>query len=203
MLGLPDSEALLHLDAIYRIGTYHRLEFGYLGTTRNGQTTLQESLDYGDQTFAAGSVINSHFETNIFRVGYAYSLINDPQKEIGIMGGLHFSNFATEITAAATGQSEFSNASTPLPVIGLHAGLALGQNSSLGARVQFFRMDFHRYEGSLNFATLDWQHRFGDTFSFGIGYNYYALNLDSRDNDVRGSLEIRHHGPELFLNMRF
>ena len=64
-------------------------------------------------------------------------------------------------------------------------------------------MDFHRYEGSLNFATLDWQRRIGDLFRIGIGYNYYGLNLDSRDNDIRGSVKIVHHGPEVFLNMAF
>ena len=64
-------------------------------------------------------------------------------------------------------------------------------------------MDFHRYEGSLNYATLDWRRRFGNSFSAGLAYNYYALNLDSHDNDVRGTLEVRHHGPELFLAVGF
>jgi outer membrane protein len=203
LLGLDDEDTILHFDAIYRIGTYHRLELGYLATARSGQTTLQVPLDVGDTHFPAGTVVDSHFDTKILRIGYAYSLINDAQKEVGIMGGLHFPKFSTEISAAATGQSEISNASTPLPVIGLHGSVALGEKSTLGARIQFFRMDFHRYEGSLNFATLDWQYRFSDTFSAGLAYNYYALNLDSRDNDVRGSLEIRHHGPELFLSAGF
>lgn len=203
LLGLPDEETFLHFDAIYRIGNYHRLELGYLATARSGQTTLQVPIDVGDTQFPAGTTINSYFDTKILRVGYAYSLINDAQKEVGIMGGLHISKFSTEITAAATGQSEIFNASIPLPVIGLHGSVALGENSTLGARIQFFRMDFDRYEGSLNFATLDWQRRFGDTFSVGLAYNYYALKLDSRDNDVRGSLQVRHHGPEFFVSAGF
>jgi outer membrane protein len=203
LLGLPDDQTILHFDAIYRIGTYHRLELGYLATSRSGQRTLQNDLDFGDARFPAGTTVSSHFDTKILRVGYAYSLINDAQKELGIMGGLHFSKFSTEISATATGQSEISNAATPLPVIGLHGNVALGENSSLGARIQFFRMDFHRFEGSLSFATLDWQRRFGDTFSAGIAYNYYALNLDSRDNDVRGSLDVRHQGPEFFIKAGF
>lgn len=64
-------------------------------------------------------------------------------------------------------------------------------------------MDFDNYEGSLNFATLGWRRQFGDTLSAGLANNYYALKLNSRDNDVRGSLEVRHHGPELFLNLGF
>ena len=203
LLGLPDEETILTYDAIYRIARYHRLEIGYLATSRSGQVTLQNSLDFGDLNLPAGTAINSHFDTEIFRVGYAYSLMNDAQKELGIMGGLHYSKFSTEITAVGTGERETSNAATPLPVIGLHGSVALGEKSSLHARIQIFRMDFDRYEGSLNYATLDWRRHFGDTFSVGLGYNYYALNLDSRDNDVRGSIEVRHHGPELFVSAGF
>jgi hypothetical protein len=203
VLGLSDSESVLHLDAIYRIGTYHRLELGYLATSRGGRKTLQRDIDFGDEHFPAGTELDSDFETQIVRLGYAYSLINDPQKEIGVMGGLHLSKVTTRIATSTTGQMETSNAATPLPVIGLHGALSLGEKMSLSARIQFFRMDFHRYEGSLNFATLDWQRRIGKPTSFGIGYNYYALNLDSRDNDVRGSLQVRHHGPELFLSLNF
>lgn len=203
LLGLPDEQTILQYDAIYQIGRYHRFEIGYLATSRSGQITLQDSLDFGDLHFPAGTIINSHFETEILRVGYAYSLMNDAQKELGIMGGLHYSKFNTVITAVGTGESESTKAATPLPVIGLHGSVSLGEKSSLHARIQIFRMDFDRYEGSLNYATLDWRRRFGDTFSVGLAYNYYALNLDSRDNDVRGSLEVRHHGPELFVSAGF
>ncbi len=203
LLGLPDEETILIYDAIYRIGRYHRFEFGYLATSRRGQVTLQNSLDFGDLNLPAGTTVNSHFDTEIFRIGYAYSLMNDAQKELGIMGGLHYSRFSTEITAVGQGENETSNAATPLPVIGLHGSVALGEKSSLHARIQFFQMDFDRYEGSLIYATLDWRRRFGDIFSVGLGYNFYALNLDSPDNDVRGSIEVRHHGPELFVSAGF
>jgi len=203
LLGLSDKETLLEVDAIFRIGSFHRIEVGYLGIARNGSVTLQDDIMFGDETIPAGTDVNSHFDTKILRVSYAYSLINDTQKEVGVMGGLHFSKFKTTISSEATGQTATSNATTPLPVIGLHGSISLGRKASLGARIQFFRMDYDRYEGSLSYATLDLQRRFGDIFRVGIGYNYYALNLDSRDNDVRGTLEIRHHGPVLFVSAGF
>ncbi len=203
LLGLSDQETLLQLDAVFRIGTFHRIEVGYLGIARNGTATLANDIMIGDELFPAGTTIKSHADTQIWRVGYAYSLINDEQKEVGVMGGLHFSRLETSILSEETGQMVNSNAATPLPVIGLHGSISLGRKASLGARIQFFRMDFDRYEGSLNYATLDLQRRFGDIFKVGIGYNYYALNLDSRDNDVRGTLEIRHHGPVLFVSAGF
>lgn len=203
LLGLPDEVTLANIDATYRLGHYHRLEAGYLGSTRSGKTVLEKPIKIGDQIFPAGTVLSSHSESRIFRVGYAYMLINDSQKEVGIMGGLHFSTFATDFIAQDTGQSEHSNTSTPLPVIGLHGALALGERSRLGARIQFFRMDFDRYEGSLNFATLDWQRRFGENFRLGLGYNYYSMNLTSRGNKARSALKIVHYGPEIFVSLAF
>ena len=119
------------------------------------------------------------------------------------MAGLHFARFETSISSAATDQIVNSNAATPLPVIGLHGSLSLGKKATLGAMVQFFRMDYDRYEGSLNYLTLDIRRQFGDIFTVGLGYNYYALNLDSRDNDVLGTLNVRHHGPALFVSAGF
>ena len=119
------------------------------------------------------------------------------------MAGLHYAQFKTFIEAPDTGQREFSNASTPLPVVGLHGSVRLGQKMVLGARIQAFRMHFDRYEGTLNYATLDLQRRFGEKFSLGLGYNYYGFNLENRDNESAGKLEIRHQGPVLFVSMGF
>ncbi|VUX56002.1 exported protein of unknown function [uncultured Woeseiaceae bacterium] len=203
LLGLSDEETLLLIDIIYRIGIYHRLEVGYMAIDRDGSVTLQNDIMFGDETFSAGTIIESHSDTKILRIGYAFSLMNDSQKELGVMAGLHFSSFETSISSRSTGQMVSSNASTPLPVIGLHGSLSLGKRATLGARLQFFRLDFDRYEGSLSYVTLDIQRRFGDNFKIGIGYNYYAMNLDSRDNDIRGTLENRHQGPVLFVSAGF
>ncbi len=119
------------------------------------------------------------------------------------MAGFHYSKFNTVIEDPETGQRAVSNNATPLPVIGLHGSVALGQKTTLGARVQIFRMDFDQYEGSLNYGTLDLQRHIGENFSVGLGYNYYAFKLVSRDNSSSGSLEVRHQGPVLFFSTHF
>ena len=158
---------------------------------------------FGDELFAAGTTINSSAETKILRIGYAYSLINDAQKELGFMAGVHYSRLTTEIFAPATGQRDATDATVPLPVIGAYGSIAIGRLASLGARLQVFRMDFDRYKGLLNYLSLDLQRRFGKSFSVGLAYNYYAMNLDSRDNDLMGAIQVRHHGPVLFLSVAF
>ena len=203
LLGISTQETVAQLDAIFRIGNYHRLEIGYFEISRNGATILQEPLTIGDEEFSIGATLESSFESEILRFGYAYSLMNDDQKELGVMAGLHYSKFKTVILDPDSGQQAASSVTTPLPVIGVHGSVALGQKTTLGARIQIFRMDFDQFEGSLNYATLDLQQHFGENFSIGLGYNYYAYKLSSKEDSSRGSLEVRHQGPVLFTSLHF
>ena len=66
-----------------------------------------------------------------------------------------------------------------------------------------FRTDFDRYEGSLNYATLDIQRRLGENVSVGFGYNFYGMELTATDNDLNGYLKVRHHGPVAFFTIGY
>ena len=202
-LGASDAETVLQVDANVRIGHYHRLEFGYFEVGRDSTTTLNNDLSFGDELFPAGTEVDTRVDARIFRVGYSYSLIRNAQLEFGVMAGVHFISLETDITAGSTSQRVTSSAGTPLPVIGAHASVFLGEKTTLGARLQFFRTDFDRYEGSLNYASLDIQHRLGRSFSVGLGYNFYGMKLTSRDSDVNGYLKVRHHGPAAFFTVGY
>ncbi|MGI9202688.1 MAG: MipA/OmpV family protein [Woeseiaceae bacterium] len=200
-LGAADEEAVLQVDASLRIGEYHRLEFGYFELGRNSATTLTQDLSFGDELFAAGTEVDVVADAKVFRAGYAYSLIRNAQLELGIMAGVHVIDFDAEIVADSTNQVAGSSTATPLPVVGAHASVFLGEKTTLGAKLQLFRTDFDRFEGSLNYATLDLLRRLGDKVSVGIGYNFYEMNLTSTNNELNGDLRVRHHGPVAFFTV--
>ncbi len=203
MLGASDEETVLQVDATVRMGHYHRLEFGYFELGRNSTTTLNNDLSFGDELFPAGTEVDTRVDARIIRVGYAYSLIRNAQLELGVMAGVHLISLETDIAAGSTSQRVRSRAGTPLPVIGAHASVFLGEKTTLGAKLQFFRTDFDRYEGSLNYASLDIQHRLGKSLGVGLGYNFYGMKLTSRDSDVNGYLKVRHHGPVIFFTVGY
>lgn len=202
-LGVADEQTVVHADATFRIGHYHRLEFGYFELGRRSETTLVQDLAFGDEVFAAGTELATSAQATILRVGYAYSLIRDAQKELGIMAGIHFTDFETNFTSGSTGQTERSRYRTPLPVVGLHASIFLSDRTSIGAKLQIFRTDFDNYEGSLNYLSLDIQRRVADAVSIGLGYSYYGMKLTSSDSDANGYLNVRHQGPSAFLSIGF
>lgn len=203
LLGAANEKTILQVDATVRLGHYHRLEFGYFELGRNSSTTLTSDLAFGDEVFLAGATVDTRVDARLFRAGYSYSLIKDAQKELGVMAGVHFANFEVDFSSDASGQAERSDAGTPLPVVGAHAGIFLSGKTKIGARLQIFRTDFDRYEGSLNYAALDVEHRMADAISIGLGYNYYAMKLSSYEDDVNGYLKVRHHGPTAFFTIGF
>jgi len=202
-LKASDTESVLQLDALVRFNSFHRIEFGYFDFSRESSLTLQNDIDFGDETFPAGTIVDLRTDLRVARVSYAFSLIHDAQKELGVMAGVHHSRVNTEVSAPDTDQRERSTATTPLPVIGAHGRVSLGARTFMGARVQIFRMQFDQYEGSLNYINFEFQHMFGDTVSAGVGYNFYDLKLDSDHSAFDGRLEVRHHGPFLFLGAHF
>jgi len=203
ILGAPGEKIVLQLDGTLRLGHYHRLEVGFFELIRNAVVTLENDVNFGDETFVAGTEVSSRIKAKTLTLSYGYSLIRDAQKELGIMAGVHITGFETIIASTTTGQVERSKAGTPLPVLGAFASFFLREKLTFNAKLQMFRTDFDSYEGSLNYATLDLQRRIGDSFSVGLGYSYFSMKLTSSDNNVNGYLQVRHHGPVAFFTAGF
>lgn len=203
ILGVDDQRSVMQVDAIARINPFHRLEFGHFELGRHSSTTLATDITFGDETFTAGTVVDTRVETRVSRISYGFSLMNDAQKELGVMGGVHVSRAKIDMSSGETGQTERSEITAPLPVVGVYGHVFLGDKMLLAARLHVFRMQFDNYEGSLNYAYLGLQRFFGDNFGVGLGYNYYSMNLDSRDADVNGSIRVIHRGPIVFLSAFF
>ena len=168
-LDAEDSKYVLQVDAIIRFNAFNRLEFGYFDLSRESSITLQNDIDFGDETFPAGTNVELGTDVRVARISYGFSLMNDAQKELGVMAGVHVSRLSTELFAPDTLQRERSTATTPLPVVGVFGSVALKYKMFLGAQVQIFRMEFDHYKGSMNFLNLGLQKMLGNHASTGTG----------------------------------
>ena len=203
VLGVNRRKSVINFDGVFRFAHYHRIEIGHFELGRDSETTLLTDVRLGDETFPAGTEISVDAELRVTKAAYGFSLMNDAQKELGVLAGVHITNYQANVVAPETGQQVETSINTPLPVIGAYGSVALGAKTDLSANLQLFRMEFDHYSGSLNNLYLGLTHYFGDSLGTGIGYNIYLMNLDSPDEDLRGSLKLRHHGPIVFASLRF
>jgi len=202
-LGIADHETIFQLDAFYRFANFHRLELGYFELQRQSLTTLERDVDFGDETFVAGTEVESSMRTEILRLAYSYSLMRDQQKELGVSLGMSFSHFETGIVAESTQQSERLKVQLPLPTMGIFASVALGYDWRLSADIDLFALDFDGHDGFMTYVSLDLDRKFGDVFAAGIGYNLYSMRLQSKNEALRGTLRIRHHGPKVYISLAY
>ena len=203
VLGVNRRKSIIHFEGVLRFAHFHRFEIGHFELGRDSATTLQTDIRLGDEIFTAGTAINVDGELRVTKAAYGFSLINDAQKELGVLAGVHITNYQAVVDAPETNQRVETSINTPLPVVGVFGSVALGARTDLHANLQLFRMEFDHYSGSLNNFYLGLTHYFTDSLGAGIGYNIYLMNLDSPDEDLRGSLTMRHHGPIVFTSLRF
>jgi hypothetical protein len=203
VLGVNRKDDVLLIEGVLRFAHFHRVQFGYFELGRDSTTTLLEDLPIGDEVFPAGTQINVDTSLETWRFAYGFSLMNDAQKEVGLLVGMHMTKVDARIASTQTGQFVESEINTPLPVVGAFGSVALGEKTNLMARLEIFRMEFDVYEGSLNAAHLALNHYFTEKIGVGIGYNYYGMNLESPESGLRGSIELRHYGPIVFASFTF
>jgi len=202
-LGVADKETILQIDALFRVAYYHRLELSYFELRRRGQKTLQRDIDFGDETFPAGTDVETIMGSEVLRFAYSYSLMRDSQKELGVTAGLSYARFETGLVADATQQAERVIVEAPLPTLGIFGSVALGRNWRLNADINAFALDFDRFDGYMGYLNVGLDRKFGDRINAGFGYNFYGTRLSAKNEDLRGTFRMRHHGPKLTLGFVF
>lgn len=203
VLGTESQRAVAQIDAVLRIAKYHRLEFGHFQLARTSSITLEQRAAFGDAMFPAGTTVDTRTESRVTRLAYGFSLMNDAQKEFGVMAGVHVSKVKVESRSQETSQEERSEITAVLPVVGAFGHVSLTDKIVLAARLHVFRLQFDNYRGSMNYLYAGLQRSFGERVGLGLGYNYYSMNLDSNDSSVEGTIRITHRGPIVFADVYF
>ena len=203
VLGVPDDETVYKLDTVIRFGYYHRVHLGLFELSRQANETLDRDISFGDETFTAGTRVDTRQNTQTFQLQYGYSLLRDGQKELGLTAGVHYTRIDARLKAAETGQSERIDANTPLPTVGAFGSVGFGANWSVAADAQLFSLNFDRFEGNMAYANVRLERDIGRNFNAGLGFNYYHTNLDGRDGVRRTRYKATRYGPLFYVGMKF
>ncbi len=202
-LASADRKTVTQFDGIVRISYYHRIELGAFRLTRQASTAIQDDLSFGDQNYPAGTQIQSEVKTGLIRLAYAYSLLRDGQKELGVSAGLSYFSFETSISEAGSPEIERLSASAPLPTFGAFATALIKGKWQLSADARVFALDFDRYDGFMSYASVGLERKFGDIVGVGVGYDFYSLNLSVNKLGDTGAFDFVYQGPKLFVNLAF
>ena len=203
IFGVADQQTVAQFDSFFRIAYYHRLDLGYFELQRGSSNTLDRDIVFGDKIFLAGTEIAVGAKSSILRFAYSYSLMRDPQKELGVSAGLSYTRFETSLTADGTQLSEQLRAKAIVPTIGVFGSLALGDRWRLNADINVFAMEFDRYNGFTAYLNATLDREFSENIKAGIGFSFYSARLEGENTTLRGMFRTRHYGPKVTVSMSF
>ncbi len=206
-LNIDRQKMLFNFGVTRRIREKHRVEFEWFNLRRDGFTVLQEEIVFDGTDFQIDATIDSFLDTDIFRIGYAYSLIREPKKEFGVHAGLHVTEIGVGIREldvnGDTTQTEDTFVTAPLPVVGLQGAWNFAGRWSVHGRWQLFRLEFDDYKGALDHFAIYLEHATFHNVGLGLGYDYFHVDLKITDPPFLGHVDWDYGGPSLYVHAHF
>jgi hypothetical protein len=170
-------DSLMSFDASLRFRQRHRVGIGGLSTSYGPLMIKNLQLVYG------------------------FDLVADQQKTLTLQAGLQTGEISLEADDAMWHVPARSTAL--LPTFGVDSVAHFRNRFSIGARLQWFRLEADRYTGRQVFASFGVFHRTFDKASLGIGYVFNRISLTSGKDELGASIEPLYQGPSLLVSMSF
>lgn len=187
-LAFDTSTTDFRLDGYWRFARKHRLEYAFMLFDRGATVTLDEQIQYGDEIFDVDATVNGNFKTQVFKLAYKYSIVNNGRVEAGISGGLSVLDLEASIAATATvggtgGGAERAEESfiAPVPVIGAHVNVTLHPKWFVRTSWEYFNASADTIEAKLSDAKITFDYYPWNHIGFGLGYNVVTIDYLEED----------------------
>src|SRR5260370_8218036 len=100
-----------------RLRERSKVRVDYFEADRSGSRTLAKDVVFGNQTFAAGQLMQTSLDWRQFDITYSYSLLRNDRFEVGTGLGIYFLQVDAIGQVPAQNQPQEGTAPTPFPAL--------------------------------------------------------------------------------------
>ena len=115
-LDLQDRKTQLTVDAHFRFAKRHAIEFEYVQLRRRDETSVGFVINYDDKVIDISEDILTTFETEVGRLAYRFSFLNNERTELSAALGLHVTDLRAGLNVVGEDE-EFNDVTAPLPLV--------------------------------------------------------------------------------------
>ena len=203
-LNLADSKTLPDLQFLWRINDRHALEASWVSLKRSGVLRIQGQIIFGDAVFEINERVDSTFDSDVARLSYRYSFINDRAgNELAMLLGIHYTTLKASLTGLDRRVDEAESVEAPLPTIGVRGSWRIADNWRLSGFAQALKLKVRDIDGEIlnGTASVDWA--FTRNAYASLSYNYYKYKIRSFRERNPGQFDFRFDGPALNIGYAF
>jgi hypothetical protein len=199
------------IDGQWRFADRHKARFMWFSSSRSKSRTLEEEINWGEETFPVNAKVDGKFDFDVYELAYEYALLRRDTYELSGTIGLHYTELSLSLAAEAASSGgtltadikEEGSVGAPLPVIGLRGLWQLPHHFWIDAQAQFFAISIDEYDGNLQDykVMVNWQPK--RWLGIGLGYNRFTVDVDVDADRFNGSLDWTYEGPMLSYSAVF
>ena len=206
-LGFDRSMSVARFGANFYVQPRQSVDFAIFDLSRDASRVIDETLEFGDETFTINTLITSTMDLTITKVDYTFAPLSRPKGYLGFNAGLYI--MSTELTLVASGQNvqatrESEGMTAPLPVFGFRGEYEVTDRITIGGAAQFFKIDVDDASGSLRDTFIGADYSFGERYAVGIAYNDVSMALSAEEDDgFAGELDWGYDGWLVYFRAGF
>ena len=197
-LGLDDSEFMPQAELTLLPGQHHLIRLSALSTRRSAQTVIDRTIRFDDQVYLVGERVDSEINIGLFGLTYGYRFIANNRAELTATFGIQVASVDTNALVRSRVIREAEDGVAPLPLMGVEGRFDFTDRLSAEARLQYLTADIDDVDGTILDARLAVTWRMNPYLVFGLGYRNFSLEIDSRNADTPGVVDMKVAGPLLF-----
>ena len=207
-LGLEDSKPLPRFELQWRPFARHELAATHFSASRAGFEEIDREIVFRDQVYPVRADVATEFELDYWSLTYTYWLRRAERDGFGLTLGAAKLGFDVSITAtredSSVTLSQEADTDVPVALAGLQGRVAFTNRLHGEASVATLpSVTIGDYTGSaltgqarLEFRPLRW-------LGVGAAYDYFKLDVDVAQVDLRGALEMTVRGPQAYVRLAF
>jgi hypothetical protein len=202
-LGLETSTTVARIGGYWWLNERHRFDGTYFDLSREASKRLEETIDFGGETFVLDTVVAVTSDLTVVKADYTYAMLVKDRGYLGITGGLYVSQTTLGISAGGFGASAEQDVTAPLPVIGLRGDYAIGEHITLRGAVQIFDYEVDNVGGSLTDSYFGADYAIGNHWAVGLAWNKVSMNITAQSDrgNLEGSLDWGYDGVMLYAKL--
>jgi hypothetical protein len=201
-LGLESSTNVARLGGYVWLNERHRLDGGYFDLDRESTFPIDETIEFGDETFTINTVIETESKLSIIKADYTFAVLARDRGYLGLTAGLYIADTSMTIREATLGQSESEDVTAPLPLFGLRGDYAINDRITLTGAAQWFGFEAEDVDGRLTDFYVGADYGFGQRMAVGLAYNRVSMNLGAiEDRGLNSRLDWGYDGFLLYFKV--
>jgi hypothetical protein len=205
-LGLQDADRV-RVDAYWRMTPRQKLRLMWFDTNASGRRVLDEEIIFDDVVYPVNIEVRGSIETTVTSLQYEFDFLQSEKYELGGTFGIHNLSFDVGLSGTVNGMTgalqSSANADGPLPVIGLHGIYRFNDKWYLDYGLQFFKISFDIYDGSITDGTASVVWQATKHVGFGAGWNQFRTKLEVDGDRFDGELTWKYGGARIFVTASF